>query len=634
MSSSRYNIKHPRGFPQRLDGGLNSKFESSIIDGAESTDCLNVVFSAGSVATRLGSTKLNTTLVGSSVCDGLYTRRDDGGSETMIAFHGGSMHGLTGSTFVTISSAESVFTAGERIAAAQYRDNIFVGASSVIGYKWNGAAFTRMGVYSPNNTASFASWSSQGSIGTTTPIYKFSFRNSYTAESDVSTGITLVLGSANVTARINSIPTGLQSWGVASRRIYRSDNGGTTYGLVTTLADNTTTTYDDTVATLGAAPPTDNGVPPKFTACIYHQNRLFVNDSTNLNYVWYSALGEPFTFPSTNFFKVGDASSDLVRGFGIVDDTLTVFCDDSIFINYMPSSDASTWLQRKVSSNFGCKSTFGIWKWRNRLGFPAIQDSKMVGFASVSGIAIEPTATLLTTSSIASDLLSERIEPDIFNIQEAYVKNISSIVFKNKAYITVTYNSGNTTNNRIYLFDFATEKLSNNQKFSFTPFTGIKAAQFTIYDGKLYYGSSTANGFIYRLETSAYSDDGTAIDSYFWTKEFTGERGHEDFIKDFTQLVFLADLAGNYPMKISWIVDSDSGVGQTKTVSLNPGGSLWGTMRFGIDSWGGGRNQQMFQISLGQTYGKRIKFKFDNMNVVNQRFKIHWLSFYYNIRGF
>src|SRR3990167_4807455 len=127
MSSSRYNIKHPRGFPQRLDGGLNSKFESSIIDGAESTDCLNVVFSAGSVATRLGSTKLNTTLVGSSVCDGLYTRRDDGGSETMIAFHGGSMHGLTGSTFVTISSAESVFTAGERIAAAQYRDNIFVG---------------------------------------------------------------------------------------------------------------------------------------------------------------------------------------------------------------------------------------------------------------------------------------------------------------------------------------------------------------------------------------------------------------------------------------------------------------------------------------------------------------------------
>ena len=87
-------------------------------------------------------------------------------------------------------------------------------------------------------------------------------------------------------------------------------------------------------------------------------------------------------------------------------------------------------------------------------------------------------------------------------------------------------------------------------------------------------------------------------------------------------------------MTLTWKVDSDKGVGQSKNLYLDPGGSLWGTMRYGTDLWGGGKYQKEFEVSLGQTHGKRIQFKFDNQNKTNQKFKVHRMTFIYNVRGY
>ena len=100
-----------------FDGGLNTKFDRTIISDNESPDALNVVFSNGSVGTRDGFSKINTTAIGSFICDGLYVRHANTGGATMIAFFGGSAWTLAGSTFSTIASAQSVFTAGVRVAA-------------------------------------------------------------------------------------------------------------------------------------------------------------------------------------------------------------------------------------------------------------------------------------------------------------------------------------------------------------------------------------------------------------------------------------------------------------------------------------------------------------------------------------
>lgn len=629
---SQYEVVYPNNGVILFDGGLDTKFEKSIIPDNESPDCLNVVFKNGAVETRPGSSKFNTTTVGTFVCDGIYTRSDNTNQETMIAFHGGTARYVAGSTFSTIPSALSVFTAGIRVAATQYRNNMFIGNGGVIPYKYNGTDWTRHGVYPLTNTVSLAC-AGAGNIQSGSLSYKFTTLNTYSVESDLTAAAVSLTVTASAQVAITSIPVAPQSHGIGSRRVYRYGPSNATYVLISTIADNTSTTYTDNTQTGTTSAPTDNGVPPKYNACIYHQNRLFVNDAANPNYVWYSSLDEPYTFPATNFFKIGDASSDLVKGFAVYDNALVVFCDNSTWINYMTSTDDTSWRQIRVRSTYGSKSPFGSWMFDNKVGFPAYQNTKFVGFAALSGDAVEPSSTLLTVSVSGSELQSDKIEPDMFLVQETYIGNISSFVYKNKAYIAVTYDSGNTTNNRIYLFDFSKSNLSKSQKFSWAPLTGLSPAQFTVYGGSLYYGSSSTDGFIYKLETTSYNDNSSAINSYYWTKEFSGQKGHEMLPKDFRKVKILADLSGAFYMNLTWKVDSDKGAGTTKQVYLNPGGAVWGTMRWGIDLWGGGKNQFEFEIPLGQTQGKRIQFKFDNQNTTNQRFKIHRMTFMYNVRG-
>lgn len=80
--------------------------------------------------------------------------------------------------------------------------------------------------------------------------YKIVFINSDTVQSDASDGEGITVSSKKVV--LTNIQTGSSS--VIARGIYRTEAGGSTYKLVTTLNDNTTTTYTDDTAdgSLGA----------------------------------------------------------------------------------------------------------------------------------------------------------------------------------------------------------------------------------------------------------------------------------------------------------------------------------------------------------------------------------------------
>lgn len=622
-----------------MDGGLNNKFERSIIEDNESPDCANVIFNNGSVETRPGWSKVNTASVGSFVGDGLYVRRARDKSETMVAFWGGTAWQLTGTSFSTIPSAQSVFTAGVRFGASQDENYLFAGNGGSIPYKWNGAEFTRHGVYPPTTTAAVAS----NGVGNLTAsgeyVYKVTFVNSNLVESDLGPeSSTFVISTTSGQNTVSNIPVAPTSYGVNRRYLYRKGGGVTTFKRVTAIADNTTTTYNDNVAdlSLGSTAPSDNGVPPKYNAIIFHpgQNRHFMNDTANPNYVWWTELGNPYTVGSTNFKIAGDNTSDLVQGFAIYDNSLFVFCENSIMIGYMTSTDTTEWRWVTSKSAYGSKSPYALIRYQNKILFPAVQDSLLVGFAALTGESLEPSTTLLSVSTAGSDMKSDRIEPDVFNIQRAYAANISAIVYKNKAYIAVTYGANNTTNNRYYTFDFSLSNLKKNQKESWVPNTGVAPAQFVIYAGNLYFQSANAVGFVYKMEASIYSDDDTAIDSYYWTKEFPGFDNEINYQKDFRYLNFLVENSGDYFMDLTHRVNSDTGDGDTQQISLNPGSSLWGTMVWGRDTWGGGTDQKEQRQFLGSARGKRIQFKFSNQNRVNQKFKIYRLNFAYNLKGY
>jgi hypothetical protein len=613
-----------------FDGGKNNKFEKSIIEDNESPDCLNVDFDADSVGTRPGFIKVNTASVGAYVCDGLYTRKGTNSAETMVAFFNGTGYTLNGTSFVTIASAQSVFTGGFRVACAQMENHAFFGNGNRTPYKYNGTAWTRHGVPQPSGTASANS--NGGGALSGNYMWKISYVNSQSVEGNVSDALATFVVTAK-TVRLTSLPVAPQSWGVAARRLYRTADSGTTFLRVATINDNTTTLYDDTTAdtSLGALAPVDKGEPPNYSSIIYHQNRLFMLASDGL--VWYTDLNEPYTVASTNFIPVGDGSTDFPKALAVYSNSVVVFGQRNTWLIYMPDNDATSWQVIKSQSPYTSISPFGIFEYDNKLCFPAVQNDKFVGFAALKGNVIEPTSTLLSTNTAGGELKSLRIEPDMFDVQETYLTNISSIVFKNKAYITLTKAAGSTTNNRVYMMDFSKINLSKNQKEAWAPWSGLNAAQFTVYAGSLYFGVSTATGYVYKQNPGVYSDDGVAINSYYWTKEFTGPKGEVSYAKDFRYANLLVDLAGAYYMNVAVRTDSDSGDGTSYQVDLNPSGSLWGVMTWGGDTWGAGALQSDLRLYLAGARGKRIQFKFSNQNTVGQRFKVHWQNFTYNLKG-
>lgn len=614
-----------------LDGGLNTKFAQTIIPDNESPDCANVLFQNGAVGTRGGTTSIAGSF-GSHVGDGLYTRHDNTGAETMVAFGGGDMYYYNGvATFVTVASAQSVFPSGSRVGAAEYENYLFLGASGLsTPYKYNGS-FTRHGIPVPQSAPS----AQTASNGTLTGDYqwKVTYVNSNVVEGDVgSATATLTGASQSVTV---TIPTAPASYGVASRKIYRTEAGGTVFKLVTTINDNTTTSYEDNLddSELSTTAPTDQGGPPEYSFIHEHQNRLFCNDVNNANFLWYSELANPYVFKATNFIRVGDVSGDLFKSIAVFDNGIVAYGSRGTYIVYMPDTDPANWILVKARTSLGSKSPYGPISFENKVMFPATQAGQFVGFATLSGDVIEPSATFLTVSVAGSELQSDVIEPNMFDIQQAYLDNISSISFKNRLYISVTSDSGETANNKIYVYDYSISNLAKKKRGAWVPYTGLNAAQFTIYDGKLYFIESTATGMVKQLETNNYNDDGSAIDSYWQSKEFSGLGGEEDVFKDFRTIQVLYDLAGDYFMDMLVRVDSDLGQGNLTQIYLDPGGSNWGALTWGFSNWEAGKGQEEQRIYLGTTRGKRIQFKFTNQNTVDQRFKVHGFRFSYNIKG-
>jgi hypothetical protein len=627
-----FDRRYPPSGRVLLDGGLDTKFAKTILPDNESPDCANVLFENGAAGTRGGSTALAGTSFGSHICDGLYTRHDNDGTETMCVWGGGDMFDLQGTTFVTIPSAQSIFVSGTRIGASEYENYLFIGQSGVTNpYKYDGSLFTRHGIPSPQS----APTATTASNGTLTGDYswKVTYVNTNVVEGDV--GSSTATYAATSDSYTVTIPTAPASFGVNARKIYRTETSGTTYKLVTTISDNSTTTYEDNSSDseLGADAPTDQGNPPQYSFIKEHQNRLFCNDVTNENLLYYSELANPYVFKTTNFIRVGDNSGDLLRGIEVFDNGIICFCVRRTYIIYMPDTTASNWLVVQARTSLGSKSAYGLVPYNNRVMFPATQDGKFVGLASLQGDTIEPSATFLTVSVAGSQLQSDTIEPDMFDIQESYLINISAISFKNRLYFAVTHSDGNTTNNRIYVYDYSISNLAKKKRGAWVPYTGLSPTQFAIYDGKLYFGESTATGLVKQLETTSYNDNGSAIDSYWESKEFSGLKGEEDLQKDFRTLQFIFDKPGAYFMDMFTKIDSDLGQGNVTRINIDPGGSTWNNFSWGNAVWGGGTAQEDRRTFLGQSRGKRIAFKFSNQNKADQRFKVHGFKFSYNVKG-
>ena len=625
----------PEKYPlPAFDGGKNNKYEPYIIADNESPDCLNAYSSdLGGAKTRFGSQKLNTAAVASAANHGLFTLRYDSGAQSMAGWWNGTMYVLSGTTFQTVPSAQSVYTAGQYVCQVMYQDLAFFGNGYGPNYKYNGTEFTRMGVEQPNSTPA-TSGTSAGALNGSYQ-YKISYVNSYAVEGDVSSNTTTVT-YVNQVGGLTALPVAPASYGVSARRIYRRDVvTGTTFLRVGEVSDNTTTTYADNVtpASLGVAAPTDQGVPEPFEMAVVHGERIFFKTPDD-PLIKYTELGEPFTQKALNFVKVGDGDGEITRGLGVHADCVVCYKDTVPWLIYMQDTDPTNWKPVRSNAKYGAAGQFSVCDYETYQMYMGKNLEGAVNFAALQGGVESPDVTQLNVNNVMADSKSDKIEPDIRLFARNQLSKIFGIRYENKLWYAVPYGISATSNTRVYVFDyFQRDKSRANGawwplEYPFDP------TYFAIYDGSLYCAVSDATGFVYQLEVSnLYSDDGSAIDSYFYTREFEGKRGQEENHKDFRRLNITMGTPGDWNIGVTHILDADSGSGDQQLVNVSPGGSLWGTMVWGVGTWGGGSTRKLFRLELGTAAGTKIQFKFDNQNTAGRAFEILRGTFFYNDRG-
>jgi hypothetical protein len=634
MANGQHRVVYPL---EAFDGGLNSKYAPNIVADNQSPDCLNVVFDdLGGVATRGGMTKFNSTTVGSFAGDGLFTARFNDGTEKMVGWWNGTGYAVATNTFVTIASAQSVWTAGSRVDTAMYQNLMFMGNGYSQPYKYNGTEFTRHGITAPNSTPAATSGTAGANGAQTGDVnYLVTYVNSYAVESDIGTVSATLTVASTATVSLTGIPFAPVSFGVGSRRLYRRDAGtANTYKRVATIADNTTTTYLDAipVASLGAAAPTDQGVPPVWQFTVSHQERLWATVPGDPSTLYYSELANPFVFKVANTIPISNGDGEVITGLAVHANMVAVFKTSSVWLIYMPDTDPTNWIRVKSKSKYGAASHYAQADFEGLRMFIGTRYGKLAGFMSLAGDDTQQNAVDLAATRTVSDAESEVIEPEVFLISTAGVPKACAIEYKNKIWMSVPYNAA--VNNRVFQFDY-TRRAEDKTSGSWVPFTfphGFNA--FTVYGGKLYGQSATAHGFVYELDTSTYSDDGTAINSYMWTKEFFGRPEHMENWKDFRLANLIVETLGSYYMNITFKADADFGAGTTVQVNLTPGGSVWGVLVWGAGTWGADSTRKNVTVPFGTLSGKRVEMKFSNQNTLNQGFHVFPMgSFTYNTRG-
>lgn len=639
---------------EAFDGGLNSKYEPNIIADNESQDCANVVFDdLGGVATRQGYTLLNTAAVSTHVCDGLFTAKWNNGNESMVAFFGSDMFVLSGTTFQTVPSAQSVYTGSVHKNMAMYQNVLFIGDGRAPAYKYDEGVFTRHGIETPSLVADGGTRGAGGNL-VGDYHYKLAYVNTQVVVGDISTAsVTLVATAAGESVLITGIAVPDQSFGVDSKYLYRTIAGSgvsaDAYYFIASLAASATTYTDDIASSAqGSAAVTTYGKPPAYEHVIHHQERLFVNDQENPQYLWYSDLAEPYTFQATNFIKVADGDGEKITGLGVQGNSLIVFKEASVWLIYMPDTTPSNWIRIRSDAKYGGASHRSIVSYERQLMYLGQHGFKVSGFYAFQGDTTQPDATALRATAMFGDAKSDRVEPDVFLFQDSYKQNCAAIAFDNKLWFAVTHGSGSTENNRVYHFDFV-RRDKDRRVGSWVPFTGIGANQFTVYSSGLYFGTSAADGFVYKLQDGTYSDNGSAIDSYFETKEFDGGTAWRHYDKDFRQANFTVETLGDWDMRISHRIDSRVGSGAGEDINLNAGAANWtetgsetaNTLQWtapgnaiGVftEQWGAGETRKDVRLDIAGS-GKRISFKFSNKNIVNSGFKVVRGNIYYNRRG-
>lgn len=631
MTEFRQVRKKPEIVQDRFDGGLNTRDGPSKISDTESPDCLNVDFGdRGSVRTRQGTTYYNTTVVATHAGNGLTVYQDK-----MVAWWGTGMYYMSGTSQVLVTTSSGQFTSGLTVAYEQYQDILFCSDGTLGPWRYEGGqSFYKMGLDRPSAPVAASNAAGANLVPTGTHYYAVSFINTHAVEGEVgsaSAGVTL---ATSASVAVTGIAVGSALQGVAQRGIYRANSNIGPWLLVTTIANNVTTSFTD-IASAGGAESVEDGSSPKpFAAIRLHKERLWMDDNDDPSLCRYTDYTVPFISAAENFLLMGEGGDRTdIKAIGVQNDLVTCFKDGeaTYVVDAVDPSDDTTFQVIKSPANVGIAGPKAFIEDDNGILFVAKRRGQLVGFGYISGMNVLDSETPFLTNKV----ISRKIESRILTFPASLWSKIHMYTYKNRIYIGVPATSNSTRIDGMYLFDV--NRLVQDQDTdpgSWSPWSGdLGVNEMTNFNNLLYGISSASDGKIIQFNNGSFTDaTGAAIDSYFWTKEIGGDGDLETWIKDFRFSIPWVELLGTYNMQVCVKIDGNEGDGVCYPVDLTPTGSLWNFATWDIDEWGPGSSRRELNLPIGPLLGKRIQTGFNNENTAGQGFEVHSLKTVMNFR--
>ena len=508
-------------------------------------------------------------------------------------------------------------------------NRVFITNGYVRPYFFDGVNYRQAGPSAPSATTIAVTFTTAGVLNGT---YRYALTG-YN-EWDHETDYTIISESKTLyttNASLSGIPVFPTSAGVQTKYLYRNTAGvSTTFWRVTALSNSVTSVVDNNADTnLSIQAPFDQGVMPNIKYLCEHAGFLFgAGDVTNPTTLYYSEQGQYEKWPVLNQLYVGKTDGLSISGLCSYNGRVAIHKSDgrgntALYFLSLEGNTPAEWILKKSNAGKATQSDKTIVEYNSQMSF-----LNRYGLYTVAGddISIRPAESQVGQFGV--DAQSYDIEPNIYELSKDSLSKSAAIDFQGRLYLSVP-SELSTVNDTIYTYDYTTLNKTNRSYGSWSKMTGPGANNFCIHDGELLAGSST-DGYVYQFDDESHNYDGAAIDSYYWTGLISGADAHKYQDKVWRWLLLTVECTGPWPLYITYRAD-ESETGSTTSIDLDSGGTYWGTMIWGVDSWGIAVNKRRYKIPIRGAISKDIQFKF-HTNEIDQWFKIYDIEVFYNLR--
>lgn len=383
--------------------------------------------------------------------------------------------------------------------------------------------------------------------------------------------------------------------------------------IYTNGTDNVQKIDDTTAADLGGSPPV-----AKYIAL--HKNYVFLaGNSTYPSRLYWCNLDAPETWTGTDFIDINPDDGSIITGLQRTLDTLVISKEKNIYVLYGDTptytEGLELWRIKEASTETGAAGQGSMARW----GKSVIYLSQGQGFQMFGG---NVTTSETTVDSLTSYLMSKDITPTVAALNESRLYQAEAVIFDYK-YICAVPGASSTTNNYCLVYDFVANGWT---------VWNIPAGCFCVYRSSgvdyLYFGSPTA-ARIYRYTPTTYSDNGTAINAYYQTKDTNLGLSAND--KIFRKFYVTVNKSEDYNLTVTPEVDFGEVSVDASTISAKTSDSLYGTAVYGTDRYGA-TTTSTSDKNIMNARGKFINYTFSNATL-SETFKVRDLVQYFRVRG-